>query len=178
MYRVAPIQPEDLDMVFELYAAAAQFQREKKEVVVWPEFDRAMVQTEIEQGRQYKLLIDDAVACIWAIAFNDAQIWEHRENNSSVYIHRIATAPPFRGQSMVKKIVAWGQHYALENNKTHLRLDTLGNNTKLIDHYQAAGFTFLGMFPLQNPADLPLHYQTAPACLFEIDLTTTTHHNE
>ena len=30
MYRVAPIQPEDLDMVFELYAAAAQFQREKR----------------------------------------------------------------------------------------------------------------------------------------------------
>ncbi|WP_310994050.1 hypothetical protein [Aequorivita marina] len=82
----------------------------------------------------------------------------------------MATNPNFRGRDFVSKIVDWSKAYAKSIGKQFVRLDTLGNNVKLIEHYKNAGFNFLGMFDLKNTDTLPEHYQNAPACLFEIDL--------
>ncbi|WP_282165747.1 GNAT family N-acetyltransferase [Cellulophaga baltica] len=160
----------DIDEIFRLYKIASDYQKEKKKVVVWPDFKRALVDTEIAEKRQWKLIIDDEVACLWAITFSDAQIWEERDNSTSIYIHRIATNPKFRGNNYMNTIVTWAKTYAQSIEKRFIRLDTLGNNTKLIEHYQNAGFDFLGMFDLKNTDMLPDHYQDQPACLFEIDL--------
>ncbi|WP_165748988.1 GNAT family N-acetyltransferase [Cellulophaga sp. Z1A5H] len=161
---------EDIDEIFRLYKIASDYQKEKKKVVVWPEFKRALVATEIAEKRQWKMIIDDEIACLWAITFSDAQIWEERDNATSIYIHRIATNPKFRGNNYMNTIVTWAKTYAQSTEKQFIRLDTLGNNTKLIEHYQKAGFDFLGMFDLKNTDTLPDHYQDQPACLFEIDL--------
>ena len=160
----------DIDEIFRLYKIASDYQKEKKKVVVWPDFKKALVETEIAEKRQWKLIIDDEVACLWAITFSDAQIWEERDNSTSIYIHRIATNPKFRGNNYMNTIVTWAKTYAQSIEKRFIRLDTLGNNTKLIEHYQNAGFDFLGMFDLKNTDMLPDHYQDQPACLFEIDL--------
>lgn len=160
----------DIDEIFRLYKIDSDYKKEKKKVVVWPDFKRALVETEIAEKRQWKLIIDDEVACLWAITFSDAQIWEERDNSTSIYIHRIATNPKFRGNNYMNTIVTWAKTYAQSIEKRFIRLDTLGNNTKLIEHYQNAGFDFLGMFDLKNTDMLPDHYQDQPACLFEIDL--------
>ncbi|WP_378184858.1 hypothetical protein ACE939_08560 [Aquimarina sp. W85] len=47
----------DEKTIFELYGIASAYQKAKKTVVVWPEFDRAMVVNEIRENRQWKLLI-------------------------------------------------------------------------------------------------------------------------
>ena len=161
----------DIDDVFRLYKIASEYQREKKKVIVWPNFDRNMVETEITEKRQFKMLIENEVVCIWAITFNDEQIWEEKNKDSAIYIHRIATSPNFRGKKMVAKIVDWAKQFADEKEIQFIRLDTLGNNTRLIEHYKEAGFDFLGMHTLKNTSNLPEHYQEAPVCLFEIDLT-------
>ncbi|WP_255572451.1 hypothetical protein [Cellulophaga sp. HaHa_2_1] len=67
-------------------------------------------------------------------------------------------------------LVTWTKTYVQSIKKRFIRLDTLGNNTKRIEHYQNAGFDFLGMFDLKNTDRLPDQYQEHPACLFEIDL--------
>jgi ribosomal protein S18 acetylase RimI-like enzyme len=64
----------------------------------------------------------------------------------------------------------WAKQYAEINGKNFVRLDTLGNNTKLIEYYTKAGFQFLGLFDLKNTNGLPDHYHNVPACLFEIKL--------
>lgn len=161
---------EDIDQIFKLYKIASDYQRSKKSVVVWPDFDRTMVTKEIQENRQFKILIDDEVACVWAITFSDEQIWEERNVDAAIYIHRIATHPAFRGHNFVGTIVAWAREFAKTHQKRYLRLDTIGNNTRLIKHYTDAGFNFLGMFKLKNVDTLPLHYKEGPACLFEIDL--------
>ena len=161
----------DIDEVFRLYKIASEYQREKKKVIVWPNFDRNMVETEITEKRQFKMLIENEVVCIWAITFNDEQIWEEKNKDNAIYIHRIATSPNFRGKKMVAKIVDWAKQFADEKEIQFIRLDTLGNNTRLIEHYKEAGFDFLGMHTLKNTSNLPEHYQEAPVCLFEIDLT-------
>ena len=160
----------DIDTIFELYKIASDYQKTKKTVVVWPDFEREMVVSEIKENRQFKLIINNTVACVWAIAFKDEQIWETSKDDNAIYIHRIATNPEFRGQQFVSKIVAWAKDYAKTNTIDYIRLDTLGNNTSLINYYKKSGFDFLGMFDLKNTAGLPDHYHNQPACLFQIEL--------
>ena len=161
---------EDIDQIFRLYDIASAYQRSKKTVVVWPDFDRTMVTNEIQENRQFKLFMDDRVACVWAITFSDEQIWEERNVDAAIYIHRIATNPNYRGYNFVGTIVAWAREFAKTHQKRYIRLDTIGDNTRLIKHYTDAGFEFLGMFKLNNVDALPPHYKEGPACLFEIDL--------
>ena len=161
----------DIDDIFGLYRIAAAYQRSKQTVVVWPEFEKQLVETEIREKRQWKLIIDEQIACVWAITFNDEQIWEERSADAAIYIHRIATNPDFRGNNFVSVIVQWAKEYAKNLGKDFVRLDTLGNNVKLIEIYTTAGFRFLGMFDLKNTEGLPGHYQNnIQACLFEIKL--------
>jgi ribosomal protein S18 acetylase RimI-like enzyme len=161
---------EDVTEIFRLYKLASAYQKSKQKVVVWPEFEKQLVVTEVAENRQWKLIIDNQIACVWATTFSDEQIWEERNADPSIYIHRIATNPDFRGKNFVSLIVAWAKEYAKTNNKYFVRLDTLGNNTKLIEHYTNAGFYFLGMFDLKDTKGLPVHYHNIPACLFEIKL--------
>ena len=161
---------KDIDDIFMLYKNASEYQKAKKTVVVWPDFKRELVETEIKENRQFKLLIEGEIACVWAITFRDEQIWETSKNDKAIYIHRIATNPKYRGQDFVTKIVNWAKHYASKNEIDFIRLDTLGHNVRLIDYYKKAGFNFLGMFVLNNTHGLPDHYHNQPAALFEIQI--------
>ena len=162
---------KDIDKIFWLYEQGSNYQRSQKGVVVWPRFKRELIETEIAEGRQWKLVINDSIMGVWAISFSDEQIWEAKNKDRAVYIHRIAVNPDFRGNDLVKKIVHWAKGYAKSNNKQYIRLDTMGKNIKLIEYYQKAGFSFLGMFELKNTDTLPDHYHNNPACLFEIEVT-------
>ncbi|WP_378188429.1 GNAT family N-acetyltransferase [Aquimarina sp. W85] len=111
------------------------------------------------------------MACVWATTFSDEQIWEEKNVDAAIYIHRIATHPNFRGYNFIRTIVAWAKDYAKKNAKNYVRLDTLGDNRKLIAHYANAGFDFLGMQDLKDTSSLPNHYKTAPVCLFELEVS-------
>ncbi len=110
------------------------------------------------------------IACIWAITFSDPDIWEHSNGDSAIYIHRIATHPEYRGQNLVSLIVEWAKTYCAERKIAFIRMDTCGNNQKLIGHYTKCGFDFLGMAKLRNTTALPAHYKDADVCFFEIKL--------
>jgi GNAT superfamily N-acetyltransferase len=161
---------KDADAILELYDAAMDLQM-KKNMVVWPRFERSFIEKEIKEERQFKLMIGNEIACNWAITFEDKEIWEEKDKNDSIYIHRIATRPEYRGNRFIDVIVAWAKDYALSKRKSYVRLDTLGDNRKLIQHYTSAGFAFLGMFKLENTENLPAHYHKEPnCCLFEMKL--------
>lgn len=168
--KIDNINITEIEEIFKFYKIASEYQKSKKTVVVWPKFEIKLIETEIRENRQYKLIIEDQIACIWAITFSDAQIWEEKNKDSAIYIHRIATNPSFRGNNFVFKIVKWAKKYATEKNIQFVRLDTLGENVKLIEHYKSSGFNFLGIFDMKNTSNLPNHYHNTPVCLFEIDL--------
>jgi predicted GNAT family N-acyltransferase len=157
----------DINEIFRLYKLATEYMQVRS-TVCWPEFDRSMVETEINELHQWKMMDGDAVACVWATTFSDQLIWEERNNDPSVYIHRIAVSPDFRGQQLVTQIVEWAKIFAKVNNKKYVRLDTVGDNRGLIKHYQQSGFTFLGLYPLKNTEGLPAHYENASVSLFEL----------
>lgn len=162
--------PGDLNEILTLYQAARDLQTERK-MVVWPQFNTSLIETEIKELRQFKIVIDGVMACNWAITFTDKEIWEQRDQHDAVYIHRICVHSGYRGLRFVDWIVEWAKQYALSHQKKYVRLDTLGNNTKLIQHYTSAGFNFLGIHLLTNTAGLPKHYQDEPnCCLFELEV--------
>ena len=161
---------EDIDQIFRLYDIATAYQKDKFPGNVWPKFDRSLIETEIQEQRQFKLVINNTIACVWAITFSDRQIWEVKDADPAIYIHRIATNPDFKGQQFVTKIVAWAKGFAATKDKQFVRLDTCGNNTSLIKHYQKCGFTFLGISKIKSSEGLTSHYQNAEVCYFEIKL--------
>lgn len=161
---------KDIPEIFRLYKLATGFQKIKFPQNQWPEFDPELITTEVVENRQFKLLIENKIACVWAITYSDAQIWEASENDASIYIHRIATNPEFRGNNFVKTIVDWSKNFASKQNIQFIRMDTCGENVRLINHYKNCGFNYLGMKKLKNTSELPSHYHNAEVCFFEIDL--------
>ncbi|MFT5862940.1 MAG: hypothetical protein ACI828_001594 [Flavobacteriales bacterium] len=158
---------EDMDTIFSLYKIATDFQK-KKSVVPWPDFDKELIEKEIREKRQWKIVIDGKIACVWATTDTDAQIWLKRNDDPAIYIHRISTNPNFRGQNLVKEIAKWSRVFAKENNKKYVRMDTVGENFGLINHYINCGFDFLGLSQLKETSALPAHYQNATVSLFQI----------
>lgn len=156
--------------ILSLYEAARNLQIQR-EMVVWPAFESSFIEHEIDENRQWKIVEGNLIVCNWAVNFEDKEIWGEKDKNDAVYIHRICTNPTLRGKRYIEKVVEWSKQYARELGKRFVRLDTLGNNTKLIEHYTSAGFDFLGMVKLTDTVNLPAHYQKeSNCCLFEIDL--------
>lgn len=116
-------------------------------------------------------MIDKKIACVWAITFSDEQIWEERNKDAAIYIHRIAANPEFRGKNLIAVIVTRAKEYAKTCDKDFIRLDTPGNNINLIQHYTNTAFDFLGMFDLKDTTGLQGNYRHNDlVCLFEIEL--------
>ena len=159
---------EDLDTIFHFYDIAVAHQKLKFNKH-WLGFDVDVIKKEIAENRQWKILINNRIACIFAITFDDEHIWKEKNKDKAVYFHRIVTHPDFRGMGLVKHIVDWGKNFAKENELGFLRMDTWGDNDKLINYYQECGFNFLGII---NPdfKNLPKHYNGINLSLFEIRL--------
>lgn len=160
---------EDFDCIFRLYDAAIEFQKTKFDKS-WLPFDRTMIEREIAEKRLWKIVIDEKIACIFSIAFEDPLIWKEKSAEPSIYIHRIVTNPEFRGQKFVPKITEWARGYARSIGKNFIRMDTWGDNQKLLDYYVSCGFEFLGVITPTKSAELPKHYDGITLSLFEIKL--------
>lgn len=160
---------EDLNNIMKLYEYARNVQKAKG-AVLWPQFDKPLIETAILNKEQWKITIGDHIACVWSTTFNDPQIWGERNRDPSVYIHRIAANPLFKGHNMVNKIVTWAKNYARQNEKIFIRMDTVGENKGLINYYQKCGFDFLGLLQLIDSEGLPAHYHNATVSLFQITI--------
>lgn len=165
--------PEDIDAIFKLYDEAIKYQKIHF-IQHWQGFDREMVKKEIAEKKQWKVLDSGGnICCIFATAYTDPFIWEEKDKDPSIYLHRIVTNPLFRGKNYVLNIVDWAQDFGKENQKKFIRIDTWGENKKLIDYYIKCGFKFIGLTKLEEASDLPKHYSTALLGLLEIEITNS-----
>jgi ribosomal protein S18 acetylase RimI-like enzyme len=162
-------EKQDFDDIFRLYDAAIEFQKTKLDKT-WLPFDREMIEREIAEKRLWKIVIDDKIACIFSIAFDDPLIWKEKSAEPAIYIHRIVTNPEFRGQKFVPKITEWARGYAKSTGKKFIRMDTWGDNLKLLDYYVSCGFAFLGVITPTKSTVLPKHYDGITLSLFEIKI--------
>lgn len=159
-------QISDIDTIFDFYDLAVAHQK-KVFNKHWQGFSIDLVKTEIAENRQYKILIDGIVACVFAVTFNDKLIWGDKDADS-VYIHRIVTHPQFRGYSLVKEIIKWAKEFAPANGIKFIRMDTWADNEKLLDYYTSCGFDYVGVVTMEKTDGLPKHYEGISLSLFEI----------
>jgi hypothetical protein len=161
---------QDIDTIFALYDEAVKFQKTvfNKQ---WQGFDRSLIETEISENRQWKIVVNGEIACIFAITFHDPLIWKEKDRDPAIYIHRIVTNPKFRGGAYVNEIVRWSKEYARSLNKKYIRMDTWGDNERLKEYYLSCGFDYLGVTSMEDTNGLPKHYEGLSLSLFEIKLS-------
>ena len=163
---------QDTNTIFELYRLATEYQRANG-YNTWKGFDPELIATEIREKRHWKIVIDDAIACIFSIAYNDLLLWGEQDNEYSIYIHRIATNPKFKGRGMTQNIIFWAKIHAKETGRKYIRMDTWADNKNLSDYYIKCGFNVVGYRQLDKEAKgLPKHYSTLSLVLFEIAVPT------
>ncbi|RDC57225.1 GNAT family N-acetyltransferase [Pedobacter chinensis] len=159
-------QSSDINTIFDFYDLAVAHQK-KVFNKHWQGFSRELVETEIAENRQYKILVNGKVACVFAVTFSDKLIWGDRDQDA-VYIHRIVTHPDFRGFSFVKEIIKWAKEYATQNGIKYIRMDTWADNEKLLSYYTSCGFEYVGVVTMEESEGLPKHYEGISLSLFEI----------
>ena len=160
---------DDLKTIFKLYDAAIAHQKAVSHLH-WLPFDTEMVKKEINEARQWKIMVDGQIACVFVTAYTDPAIWGEKDRDPSVYIHRIVTNPDFRGRNFVGAIVDWAKQHCRNLDKKFLRLDTWAENLKLKEVYLRNGFQFLGNAAPADPTSLPSHYSGIVLGYYEIEI--------
>jgi|GEM_PF-72754 len=164
--------PDDVDAIMQRYDEATAYQKTvaKKS---WQGFDPSIVESAIEEGRQWKIVESGQIACVFTLTYEDALIWKEKNKDPAIYIHRIATNPLFRGKNYTKTITAWSKLHARQHNKAYVRMDTGSGNEKLNTYYVSCGFKYLGITEMVATEGLPAHYHNGSFSLFEIDMSAS-----
>jgi RimJ/RimL family protein N-acetyltransferase len=158
---------KDVTNIFRLYNLATEYQKSKSNHH-WQSFDAQLIETEIEERRHWKIVKDETIVCIFSTSTDDSLIWGKKDNESSLYLHRIATDPDHRGNHYVPFILEWVKTNARRTGVKSIRLDTFSENQKLVDYYLKCGFILLKVVTLKKSKYLPKHYHNASLGLFEI----------
>jgi ribosomal protein S18 acetylase RimI-like enzyme len=159
----------DLDILEALFEEAIAYQRSKLTSTVWQGMNRALISREIEEKLHWKIVDEGQIACCFSMLYTDLLVWDDKDVEPSLYLHRIVTNPAFRGRGYVKKIIAWACEFGRAHGKKYLRLDTGMDNRRLNEYYQECGFVYCGIKQFHddgNPA-VPRHYLGAGLSLYE-----------
>ncbi|WP_219226074.1 GNAT family N-acetyltransferase [Pedobacter antarcticus] len=159
----------DLEEIFNLYDSGTEYQKKVAEKH-WIGFDSEMVLHEIEAKQQWKLMNGTQIAGIFCTTFDDPEIWQEKNADPAVYLHRIVTHPDYRGKNLIQQIISWAKDHAFTHHKKYIRMDTGSGNDKLNNYYISQGFDYLGITTIPLTAKLPAHYKGASSSLFEIAL--------
>lgn len=118
---------------------------------------------------------DDIVAGYFSIALSDELIWGEKERGDAIYIHRICVNPDRKGNNLTMHILSWAYGYAMAAGRKFIRMDTWGDNQRLVSYYVTCGFQHVGNKRLGLVPDLPPHYRNANLALFENVVGSTTY---
>ena len=160
---------DDLDILEALFDEAIAYQRSRFAGHVWQGMNRPLITSEIETQLHWKIVDEGQIACFFSMLYTDPLVWDHRDAEPSLYLHRIVTNPAFRGRGYVKEIIAWANEFGRAAGKKYLRLDTGRDNRRLNDYYQECGFVFCGIKRFDDDGDpaVPRHYLGTGLSLYE-----------
>jgi ribosomal protein S18 acetylase RimI-like enzyme len=160
---------EDLDVLEELYDEAIAYQRSQFAGHFWNGMNRALITKEIKEGLHWKIVEAGQIACFFSMLHTDPLVWDQRDAEPSLYLHRIVTNPSFRGRGYVKQIIAWAEAFGKAAGKQYVRLDTGRENSRLNEYYQQCGLVFCGIKQFEDASnpDIPRHYLGSGLNLYE-----------
>lgn len=166
--RIQKTLHNDTEAIFALYEDAIAYQK-KVGNNYWLGFERALIATEINEDRHYKIITEGEIVATFCITLNDPVIWEDSDRIRAVYIHRIATSQSFRGNNLLRFIITWAREYAKAQHLSYIRMDTGAGNDRLINYYVNNGFILLGNTAISNyTPELPAHYMGGTFALLQM----------
>ncbi len=160
---------KDLDSILMLYEQAIAYQKTKFSRH-WHAFDQPTLLKEIEEARHWKIMLDKEIAFIFSVAYEDPLLWDNRNIDPSIYLHRMVSSPSHRGQGFVQAVVHWAIAFGRAHGKQFVRLDTCADNEKLNRYYQNAGFMYCGLKRFHPSDPVPQHYLEGDLSLYEMDI--------
>jgi ribosomal protein S18 acetylase RimI-like enzyme/plasmid maintenance system antidote protein VapI len=165
---ITPSTNEDIPAIRDLFGAAIEYQKQKFGKH-WEGFNEEQVAGEIDKNLHWKITEGEQIAAFFSVAFTDALVWDERDADPAIYLHRIVTNPAFHGRAYVRHITAWAMDYGRAAGKRFVRLDTNRENTRLNVYYQQCGYRFSGFkkFDDVNNPLIPKHYFGPGLSLYE-----------
>jgi GNAT superfamily N-acetyltransferase len=157
---------EDIAFIFELFRKAVEYQKDKG-YNLWPNFEVSLIEREIKEKRHWKIVDGNTIACIFSVQYNDPIIWQEKDKDPAVYLHRITINPSFKGKGLIEYVKNWAIAHAKEKEKKYLRMDTWGDNETLRNYYIDCGFNYIGQQFLQHSDVDHKHYGGLILSLFE-----------
>jgi ribosomal protein S18 acetylase RimI-like enzyme len=160
---------QDLEQIKWLFDEAIKLQN-KNGYKVWDSIDEMSLQKEIANKLQFKIVRNETILCLFSIQYSDTFIWQDKDQNDAIYLHRIVTNPNFKGQRLFEKVLNWAFLFAKQNNRKYLRMDTWADNQQLIDYYQSFGFRFIENYKTTDTDKLPLQNRNLNVALLELTI--------
>ncbi|MEO6190835.1 MAG: hypothetical protein ABIO44_11220 [Saprospiraceae bacterium] len=159
---------DDIEQIIKLYTVAIEFQKNISNQN-WLDFDRSNIMVEIGNQLIWKIVRDNKIVGLFNILLNDEVIWGEKENNLSIYLHRIV-AERSLPLKLMPLIISWAREYAQSIGRNFIRMDTWSDNPKLIEYYMNLGFKNLGSFQAANPNCVPANYSSISLALLELQI--------
>lgn len=169
MIRISNTTTNDWEEVTKLFKYALSLQG-KDGYRVWDSIDEAALLSDIKNKYQYKIVQNDEIICIFSIQYQDPVIWRDRENNDSIYLHRIVTNAKYKGQKCFAKVLNWAKDHALRDNRNFVRMDTWADNPRIIDYYKSFGFQYIEHFTTGDDLSLPKQHRNVELVLMELKI--------
>jgi hypothetical protein len=165
-FEVKQTEMSDLSLIFSLFDQSIQYQ-EKHGYPTWRNYDQHAIINDIENGNQYKVIIDTTPAIIFSVCYSDKIIWRDREKGDALYLHRIVVNPTLKGQKLFGIILDWSVNHGREKGLQNVRMDTWAANPTIIDYYKSFGFKFIENYTTPDSSDLPVHNRNLGLTLLE-----------
>ncbi len=165
---ITPSTLNDLSEIRRLFDAAVDYQK-LKFGKHWQNLNEEQLGREIDSRLHWKIMEGDQIAAFFSIAFTDELVWDEKDADPAIYLHRIMTSPEFRGRGYVIAITDWADEYGREAGKVFIRLDTNRDNARLNAYYRRCGYTHRGFktFHDTNNPLIPKHYFGSGLSLYE-----------
>lgn len=160
---------EDLPFVYWLFEQAIDYQRHKG-YPVWIGYDKQTLMNDVAIGLQYKIVMDNHIACIFSVCYEDSIIWRDKEQGDAIYLHRIVVNPHMKGQKQFGRVLTWAVEHAIQKSKKYIRMDTWGHNPNIVDYYQSFGFRFIENFTTSDSPELPIQHRNLYLSLLQYDV--------
>lgn len=169
MAAVTHTEMSDLEKVFELFERSINYQ-ERKGYPVWRNYDKNTIVKDIEDGNQYKIVVDSETAIVFSVRYADKVIWRDLDQGDSIYLHRIVVNPEFKGQKLFGEILNWVIGHSKQKGLHSIRMDTWAANPTIIEYYKSFGFTFVENYTTPDSEELPVHNRNLALTLLEYRL--------
>lgn len=168
-YKIVNTSADDLEFIYWLFDEAIAYQK-RKNYIVWNNYDKDLLQSEVKDRRQYKIVIHNKTAMIFSVVYDDRLLWGEKEKGDSIYLHRIVVNPEFKGHRLFDAVLQWSIEHALSMNLKFVRMDTWASNPNIIKYYESFGFIFTGNRHTPNSPDLPIQHRALHVALLEFSL--------